>query len=125
MTFVCTCNGCRAIPKAFDSSHVEAIAEEVNGYYFSAGTRRWFGTRLTGFMKLSCGGVIIKSTQKAGFSDSDGREINHAYVCKYGNLVTDYKYKTATQARKGLFKGLDALAQCSCHGCQADRAGNN
>jgi hypothetical protein len=123
LTFICECNGCRAIPKAFDSYYVEAIAEEVNGYYFSPATRRWFGVRLTGFVKLSSGGVIIKSTQKAGFADSDGREINHAYICKYGNFVTDYRYKTATQARKGLFEGSEAVAECSCHGCQIDRAG--
>ena len=123
LTFTCTCGGCRGVSKRFDSYYLEGIVEELEGFYFSPGTRRFFGTRLTGFHKLSSGGVLITSTQRAGFNDSDGREFNHAYFCKYGNLVKDFRFKTKTQARKAIFAGSDAVEACSCHGCQIDRAG--
>lgn len=123
ITFTCTCNGCRNIPKRFDSYYVEAIVDELEGYYFAPGTRRFFHVRLTGFYTLSTGGVLITSTQAAGFSESDGREINHAYFCKYGHLVADIRYKTKIQARKGLFTLSDKVTACECHGCQLDRAG--
>ena len=123
LTFTCTCNGCRNIPKRFDSYQVEVIANEVEGYYFSPDTRRFFGVRLTGFYNLASGGVLITSTQKAGWEISDGREYNHAYFCKYGNLVKDFRFKSKTQAKKAIFTGSDAVEACSCHGCQIDRAG--
>jgi len=123
LTFTCTCNGCRQVPKRFDSSYVEGIAEETEGFYFSANTRKFFGVRLTGFYTLSGGGVVVIATQKAGFSDEAGREINHAYFCKFGNLVKDFHYKTKIQARKSLFEGSEAVDACSCHGCQIERAG--
>ena len=124
LTFLCSCNGCRKVSKRFDSSYVESIAQETEGFYFSASTRKFFGTRLTGFYTLASGGVVITSTQKTGFSDSEGREINHAYFCKFGNLVNDFHYKTKTQARKGLFRdGADLVDACACHGCQIERAG--
>ena len=123
LTFPCTCNGCRAIPARFDGYYVEGIIENLQGHYFSPATRRFFGTRLTGFYTLASGGVLITSTQRAGFEDKDGREINHAYFCKYGNLVEDYRFKTKTQARKGLFCGSEKVLSCACHGCQLDRAG--
>lgn len=123
LTFPCTCNGCRAIPARFDSYYIEGIIENLQGYYFSPATRRFFGTRLTGFYTLASGGVLITSTQRAGFDDSAGREINHAYFCKYGNLVKDYRFKTKIQARKGLFCGSDEVLKCECHGCQLDRTG--
>jgi hypothetical protein len=124
LTFLCSCNGCRQVPKRFDSSHVEAIAQETEGFYFSANTRKFFGVRLTGFYTLGSGGVVVTATQKAGFSDSEGREINHAYFCKFGNLVQDFHYKTKTQSRKGLFRdGAELVDACACHGCQIERAG--
>jgi len=121
-TFLCTCNGCRQVPKRFDSSYVEVIAQETEGFYFSPNTRKFFGVRLTGFYTLSSGGVLITATQKAGFSDSEGREINHAYFCKFGNLVKDFHYRTKLQARKNLFEGANDVDSCSCHGCQIERA---
>lgn len=123
LTFTCTCNGCRGITKRFDSMYIEGILEEIEGFYFSPGTRRFFGVRLTGFYKLSSGGVLVTSTQKAGFDASDGREINHAYFCKYGNLVSDVRFKSKVQARKGLFTLSDKVLACDCHGCAIDRAG--
>lgn len=121
-TFLCTCNGCRQAPKRFDSSHVEVIAQETEGFYFSESTRKFFGVRLTGFYTLSGGGVLITATQKAGFDSSAGREINHAYFCKFGNLVQDFHYSTKLQAKKNLFEGANAMDSCSCHGCQIERA---
>jgi hypothetical protein len=123
ITFTCSCNGCRAISKRFDSSYVEAIVEELEGYYFSPNTRRFFGTRLTGFYTLSSGGVLITSTQRAGFDSTAGREINNAYFCRYGNLVEDIRFTSKVQARKGLFTLSYKVEACSCHGCQLDRAG--
>ena len=121
-TFLCTCNGCRQIAKRFDSSHVEYIAQEVEGFFFSDSTRKFFGTRLTGFYTLSGGGVLITSTQKAGFDSSAGREYSHAYFCKFGNLVESFRYSTKLQARKNLFEGANLMEDCSCHGCQIERA---
>ena len=124
LTFVCTCNGCLGISKEYHYSHVSGILTQLNGHYFSESTRRFFGARVTGFRVLYAErGVIVFSTQKAGFDDSAGREINHAYFCRYGNLATDYHYKTAKDARKGLFEGIEKIAGCNCHGCQIDRAG--
>ena len=123
ITFPCTCNGCRAIPARLDSYYVEGIVENLQGHYFTPATRRFFSVRLTNFHTLSSGGVLVISTQAAGFDKSDGREINHAYFCKYGNLVTDIRFKTKTQARKGLFTLSDKVLACECHGCQLDRAG--
>ena len=123
LTFTCTCNGCRGIAKRFDSNYIEGVIEEIEGFYFSPSTRRFFGARLTGFYKLSSGGVLVTSTQRAGFDTSAGREINHAYFCKYGNLVVDIHYKSKVQARKGLFTLSDKVDACDCHGCAIDRAG--
>ena len=121
LTFICRCNGCRKVAKRYDSYYVESIAQETEGFYFSENTRRFFGVRLTGFYTLSGGGVLITSTKKAGFDTADGREIDHAYFCKFGNFVVNYDYKTKSQARKGLFSGSEAVDSCSCHGCQIER----
>jgi hypothetical protein len=123
LTFTCECGGCRGIAKRYDSSYIEGIIQELEGHYFSPSTRRFFGTRLTGFYTLSGGGVLITSTQKAGFDSSAGREIGHAYFCRYGTLVTDIRFNTKVQARKGLFTLADKLDYCACHGCKIDRAG--
>ena len=124
LSFICACNGCLGIAREYHYSHISGILTQLNGDYFSESTRRFFGARVTGFRVLYAEqGVIVFSTQKAGFDASEGREINHAYFCRYGNLVTDYHYKTATQARKGLFEGIEKMLSCNCHGCQIDRAG--
>ena len=123
LTFTCTCNGCRAVPARFDSYYIEGIIQELQGHYFSESTRKFFRTRLINFWNLSSGGVLITSTQAAGFNASDGREYNHAYFCKYGNLVTDIQFKSKKQAGKGLFTLSDKVLACDCHGCQLDRAG--
>ena len=123
LSFTCTCNGCRAVPARFDSYYIEGIIQELQGHYFSPSTRKFFRTRLINFWNLSSGGVLITSTQAAGFEASDGREYNHAYFCKYGHLVADIRYKTKIQARKGLFTLSDKVTACECHGCQLDRAG--
>jgi hypothetical protein len=122
LSFPCTCNGCRQVPKRFDSHHVETIASEVEGFFFNESTRKFFGTRLTGFYTLSSGGVLITSTQKAGFDSSAGREYSHAYFCKFGNLLEAFRYSTKLQARKNLFEGANLADSCSCHGCQIERA---
>jgi hypothetical protein len=116
LTFSCCCNGCRGITKRFDSYQVQVIAEETEGFYFSPSTRRFFRVRLADFHRLSGGGIVITSTKSAGPSTSDGREIDHAYFCKYGEIVENYTFTTKTQARKGLFSGSDSILNCSCHG---------
>jgi hypothetical protein len=121
LTFVCTCNGCLQMPKDYHFTHCSSIVAELNGHYFSPSTMRFFGSRVTGFRVLySSGGVIITSTQKAGFDDSLGREIVHTYFCKYGNLVEAYHYKNAREAQKNLFEGSDKVDSCTCHGCQIE-----
>ena len=120
LAFICTCKGCLGIPARFDSYYVEEIVKDLQGFYFSPNTRKAWGTRLTGFYKLASGGVLITSTQKAF---NTGRDINHAYFCKYGHLVDHLRLSTKSQARKALFTLSDKVLDCDCHGCQIDRAG--
>jgi len=125
--FYCTCNGCRQIPKDYHRTTTAGILAELNGYFFSPSTMKFFGSRVTGFRVLySVGGVVITSTQRAGMMDSDGREYSLAYFCKYGNLVDSLRYPTSAEVRKELqAERRDIIEACTCHGCQIEKAKAN
>jgi hypothetical protein len=122
--FYCTCNGCRQVPKDYHRTSTAGILAELNGHFFSPSTMKFFGSRVTGFRVLySVGGVVITSTQRAGFNDSDGREYSLAYFCKFGNLVDAFRFPNSATVRKELqAQRVEIISACPCHGCQIERA---
>jgi hypothetical protein len=123
-SFPCTCNGCNGRPVDYHRTTTAGILTELNTYYFSPSTMKFFGSRVTGFRVLhSVGGVVITSTQRAGFNDSDGREYSLAYFCKFGNLVDAFRFPNSATVRKELqAQRVEIISACPCHGCQIERA---
>lgn len=128
MAFICECNGCRNFPKDFKGRQYwkNVAKDEVNGFYFSDSTMKFFSCRITDFFPLKNGGAVFYTTQRAGFDNYD-RERRWVVVCPFGEIVADSKlgrYSVDSKSAKkferarnlGVFDRIAGF--CACHGCQ-------
>lgn len=121
--FACECNGCRQrdkVERYRSAFRVSQIVDELNGYYFSEGARRFFSVRLTGWelIRAVSGdvvGVVIHSTKSANPSGSE-RVADRALFCRFGWLVEAYSVSEWRAVDP-----LAVLAGCVCHGCAISR----
>ena len=128
ITFQCSCKGCRQRTADYQriSYGPDALAAELEGYYFTAETRRFFGSRILAVRTVPGGGAAIVESKYDGF-DRVGREYRVTYWCPFGCLVdslTDRTYKTSATAHKysrDMATAATVIGGCDCHGCQIAR----
>lgn len=137
-TFTCTCKGCRRRTAAFNRIDygADSLAAELQGYYFSADTRRFFRSRVLRVVILPRDGIggaaIVES--KAGDMDNSYRKFCVTHWCKYGTLVDRDQFgneiktewltgKPAHRYAADTEKIAAVIAGCDCHGCTLDREG--
>ncbi len=137
LSFKCNCNGCRGYsPRVSDIYDIRQLSSKVEGHYFSPSTMRFFNSRLGNWRRLDnpaapagvdkLDGIAVIVSSKYGYEGA-AREYEIITVCGYGTItrqdsagVLD-KYSTSKAANKALMVAAYPL-NCSCHGCQLDRA---
>lgn len=104
--------------KDYQRAYSESAASEVEGYYFTPSTMKYWKSRLLGHTILSNGACVFKISQP----DYDGvREFRLIYACKYGQVVHVAKYESSRKADTNTLSDEFRVTDCLCHGCQIDR----
>ena len=137
LSFKCSCNGCRGYsPRVAEIYDIRQLSSKVEGHYFSPATMKFFNSRLGNWRRLDnpaapagvdkLDGIAVIVSSKYGYEGA-AREYELITVCGYGTItrqdsagVLD-KYPTSKAANKALAAAAYPL-ECSCHGCQLDRA---
>ncbi len=127
LQFNCTCNGCRNYPKGnrLEQNYWQGLILQLESNYFSPNNRAFHGSRITDWNNFYVGndvyGLSIKETRNA----YEGREYAVSLWCRYGSLVDSIKQESARYANKFMKsdEALKMISDCSCHGCQLDKAG--
>ena len=134
LTFNCTCSGCRGyFSRPAEIWHESQIAGKTNGYYFSRDTMKFWRSRVVEFKPIENpngeipGLAVIVSSK---YPDAAARQYEVLTICQYGEVNRDYAfgnigmvYYETLKAAKKAFESVAYPGECSCHGCQLDRAG--